>query len=205
MDFNQIQLEVGKILLKKITLMRMPHLSVEDAISDAYLELLESGNEITKESVLRLASRCIDNQRSAGHTRKAEFSKATQRTCPKCNESKPTACFGIWHDKKNNCQKVQTYCKECHYLKYKEWVKKNPEKIKEHCRIRYKKDKLSPAKYENRKASVRKSHRKKAKFRVEGNKFFGLSKHTLYTLSKDPAKKDEYEFRLKKLAALLNK
>lgn len=125
----------------------MPHLSIEDAISDAFLELLESGSEITKESVLRLASKGIDRQRGAGHTRKEEFSKSTQRTCPKCNESKPTACFGIWHDKKNNCQKVQTYCKECHVLKTKEWQKKNPEKRKDHNKKRYAKDKANPIKY----------------------------------------------------------
>lgn len=125
----------------------MPHLSIEDAISDAFLELLESGSEITKESVLRLASKGIDRQRGAGHTRKEEFSKATQRTCPKCNESKPTACFGIWYDKKNNCQKVQTYCKECHVLKVKEWQKKNPDKKKAHRKKQYDRVKSNPIKY----------------------------------------------------------
>ena len=162
MDFNQIQLEVGKILLKKITLIRMPHLSVDDAISDAYLQLLEQGYEITKESVLRFAEKNIDAQRRIGLNRKQEFSKVTQRTCTKCNESKPTACFGLWYDKVNNCRKVQSYCKDCQIIAYKEWCAKNPNKYHSNNVLRKKKYwEENPKKYQQHKEKMKLAQRKK--------------------------------------------
>lgn len=112
----------------------------EEYLNMAYLALVESGEEITKQKLVSKAVNFFLSSDIGRDLKKPDFTKETTKICNYCKKDYPIGFFGITKNNSAQRQTIQPYCRDCAKIYFKEYFEKRKQQWNAMLKERYRKE-----------------------------------------------------------------